>query len=133
MPDPGPPPPAVSNGLGGDDWSRVVDAAQANLRLRVLINDCRLVEVKDDAVVLAVGDTLMAAAMANEKELCDLLARAWDRAVRIEFRGNGAPDSPPPAHDPAAARAAVGEHPLVKQAIELFGARLVGVQPRRKE
>jgi hypothetical protein len=55
--------------------------------------------------------------------------------VILELRGEkpAAEDTPPtPVVDQEAARAAISEHPLVKRAIELFGARLVGVQPRKK-
>lgn len=109
-------------------------AAAPNRRLRVIVNDCRLVEAKDDVVVLSVSEALYASAQSNERELCDLLAKAWDRAVKLELR-SAAPAVPAagPAPDPEAARAAVADHPLVKHTMELFGARLVGVQPRRKE
>jgi hypothetical protein len=116
----------------------VVVAAQEHRRLRVLINDCKLVEVKDDLVVLAVSEALVTSARASERDLCDLLARAWDRAVRLEIQSDAPAGAPVPAAvapavNPQAARAAIADHPLVKQAMEAFRARLVGVQPRRPQ
>lgn len=123
----------------------MLDAAAPNRRLRVLLNDCTLVKAENDVVVLAVSEALLGSARANEKELLGLLAGAWDRAVRLELRRAGdapaaeprpAPNSPSPATEPPATpsppQPPVAEHPLVKQAIELFGARVVGVQPRKK-
>lgn len=113
----------------------MLSAAAPNRRLRVIINDCHLVEVRNDLVVLSVSEALLGTARSNEREICDLLATAWDRAVKLELRADKpAPQDAPPAPpiDQEAARAAIAEHPLVKRTIELFGARLVGVQPRKK-
>lgn len=81
------------------------------------------------------SEALLGTAKSNEREICDLLATAWDRAVKLELRADkpASQDAPPaPPVDQEAARAAISEHPLVKRTIELFGARLVGVQPRKK-
>lgn len=91
--------------------------------------------MKDNLVVLSVSEALLGTAKSNEREICDLLATAWDRAVKLELRADkpNPQDAPPaPPVDQEAARAAISEHPLVKRTIELFGARLVGVQPRKK-
>jgi hypothetical protein len=120
----------------------------------VLLNDCTLVRAEPDRVTLAVSDTLLAAAQASEKDLLALLAAAWDRAVTLELKASSSLFSPPAASPPSAHPAsAPGEsapapgpgstptaapaedmtqHPLVKHAITLFGARLVGVQPRKR-
>lgn len=125
----------------GDPWAKVVASAAMSQRMRVLVNGCSLVKAEDDLVVLSVSEALLSAARASEKELCTLLASAWDRAVRVELRPAGATADPPPsgatgAVEPAAAAtpAPAGpilEHPLVKRAMELFNAKLVGVQARK--
>lgn len=140
LPEPAPelapePPPARATGPASDPWATVLSAAAPNRRLRVIINDCRLVEVKDDLVVLSVSEALLGTARSNEREICDLLATAWDRAVTLELRSEKPePDAAlvAPGLDQEAARAAISEHPLVKRTIELFGAKLVGVQRRKK-
>lgn len=118
-----------------DPWGKVLAAAGPNRRLRILLNDITLVSVENDVVVLAVSEALHGAARANEKELCGLLASAWDRAVKLELRQEG---GTAPAATPAATQAAINanlqavqEHPLVKQAMELFGAKVVSVQARK--
>lgn len=123
----------------------MLSAAAPNRRLRVLLNDCTLARVEDDLVVLSVTDALLTAAQANEKELCALLARAWDRAVRVELRSanppnttpgasqpaGAAPDGSPAPPEPAEPLPDVTTLPLVRRTMELFNARLVGVQPRK--
>jgi len=111
-----------------DPWGRALEAASSNRRLRVLLNECRLVRVENDVVVLAVNDALRSAAQASEKELAGLLATAWDRAVRLEFQQV---ESAPAVATPQTPRESISEHPLVKQATAIFGAKLLGVQPRR--
>lgn len=143
----------------GDPWGKVLQAAAPNRRLRVLLNDCALVKAEDDLVVVSVSQALMSSAQASEKDLCRLLALAWDRAVRLELRVAGAEEKPSqesvgdagtnagekgeetvasrigakPTPVPAALSdaATVGNHPLVRQAMELFNAKLIGVQPRK--
>lgn len=131
-----------------DPWAQVLSAAAPNRRLRVLLNDCTLARVEDDLVVLSVTDALLTAAQANEKELCALLARAWDRAVRVELRSATTPNAAPGAPQPGAGSPAAPDGssaspepaeplpdvttlPLVRRTMELFNARLVGVQPRK--
>ncbi|MDX2130833.1 MAG: hypothetical protein SFY69_02125 [Planctomycetota bacterium] len=124
----------------GDPWAQVLSAAAPNRRLRVLLNDCTVARVEDDLVVLSVSDALLGAAQANEKDLCALLAKAWDRAVRLELRSSNPPaPSGAAAETPAAPGGAPGpdapakaaELPLVRHAMELFQARLVSVQARK--
>lgn len=118
-----------------DPWGKVLAAAGPNRRLRILLNDISLVSVENDVVVLAVSEALHGAARANEKELCGLLASAWERAVKLELRqeGGGAAAATAGATQAAinANLQAVQEHPLVKQAMELFGAKVVSVQARK--
>lgn len=122
--------------MGDDPWAKVLAAANPNRRLRILLKDITLVGVENDVVVLAVSEALAGAARANEKELCGLLASAWDKAVKLELRQHGQPASATlaPAETQQAINAnlqAIQEHPLVKQAIELFGAKLTSVQARK--
>lgn len=118
---------------GGDPWSRVLSAAAPNRRLRVLLNDCSLVKAEDDVVVLSVSAALLSAVRAKEKDLCDLLAVAWDRAVKLELRPDGAGAAPTVEQPAATTESAteIAEHPVVKRAIELFGAKVIRVQPRK--
>ncbi len=118
----------------GDPWAQVLSAASGNRRMRILLNDCSLVNVADDQVVIAVSDALLSAAQSNEKELGDLLARAWDRAVKVELRGASQVAPAGAASEPAPEPTTpITEHPLVKQAMELFSAKLVGVQARKPQ
>ncbi|MFA6044495.1 MAG: hypothetical protein WC718_05885 [Phycisphaerales bacterium] len=126
---------AVASAQIDDPWGKVLAAAGPNRRLRILLNDISLVSVENDVVVLAVSEALHGAARANEKELCGLLATAWERAVKLELRQEGGEAA---AATPAATQAAINanlqavqEHPLVKQAMELFGAKVVSVQARK--
>lgn len=117
-----------------DPWGKVLAAAGPNRRLRILLNDISLVSVENDVVVLAVSEALHGAARASEKELCGLLASAWDRAVKLELRQEGGEAAATPAASQASINAnllALQEHPLVKQAMELFGAKVVSVQARK--
>lgn len=94
----------------------------------MLLNECRLVKVENDVVVLAVNDALRSAAQASEKELAGLLATAWDRAIRLEFQQT---EPGPEAAAAPVPKESIADHPLVKQATAIFGAKLLGVQPRR--
>ncbi|CAG1006133.1 hypothetical protein PHYC_03290 [Phycisphaerales bacterium] len=117
----------------GDPWAKVVATAAMSQRMRVLVNGCSLVKAEEDLVVLCVSEALLSAARASEKELCSLLAGAWDRAVRVELRPASAvePSGPTPQPPPAEPAGPIAEHPLVKRAMEQFNAKLVGIQPRK--
>ncbi len=80
-------------------------------------------------VVLGVTEAMLGAAQSKEKELGDLIAAAWNRGVRLELRSQGAIATPAATEEPAGPP--VEEHPLVKEAMELFRARVVGVQRRK--
>lgn len=120
-----------------DPWTRVLDhAAASNRRLRVLLDDVSLHTIADDLVVLTVSEALFGAAQSSEKDLGAVIAKAWDRAVRLELRRNTplfAPTDPAStsATNTTPAEPPVQDHPLVQQAMKTFNAKLVGVQPRK--
>jgi pyruvate/2-oxoglutarate dehydrogenase complex dihydrolipoamide acyltransferase (E2) component len=109
--------------------------------MRMLIGNMKLVDIAEDRAVVSIHEEMRPLAERSERELSAVLEAAWGRPVRVEIAGAPArpepepaaqaESAPPPAAPAPAPKAAVAEHPLVRQAIELFGATLVGVQPRR--
>lgn len=124
-----PPTPASSEAF----WPRVREAvAQSpNRRLRIALDGAQLVEVADEGVLIEVSRSLFATAAASAGELEALVARVAGRALPVRFRAPEAPSPPAPeqAGGPASP-ASVQDHELVRRAVELFGARVVSVQPR---
>ena len=57
-----------------------------------------------------------------------LLSQAAGRAIRMELAAE-APARTPVAAEAAPAPEPAGEHPLVRRAAELFGAKVVHVEP----
>jgi hypothetical protein len=120
--------------------------------MRMLVGSMKLLRVDNDLATLQVAEEMRPAAATAQQDLSTLLSTAWGQPVRVEIES--LPPSPPragpergastPATQPAPAASTtqaapappppsdISSHPLVKQAMELFGARVVGVQPRRK-
>jgi len=127
----------------GSVWSLVREACGGNRRLSVLMNEMQLVSVGEQTAVVRVADEVRAAVASTEKDLAAAMATVLGREVRVEISGKaqhaeagaalpGATDSPLKPEEPlTAVRTPITDHPLVKHAIELFGARVISVQPRR--
>ena len=83
-----------------------------------------------DRAELSVPPGLLGAAQSCGKELEAIFQRIMGRSVSVAFSAEGARESA--AESSAPAKAPMSEHPLVKQAIEVFGGRLVSVSARKK-
>ncbi|MBX3388402.1 MAG: hypothetical protein KF691_02985 [Phycisphaeraceae bacterium] len=132
------------------DWASVqAAAAESRRQVKMVIEEASLVEFKDGCVNLKVAPDLMTAASGVQEDIRQLIARAWGRAVRLEFAQHAAPGSVAPSSEsarngvlptdqgasaqvPSLTVANATENPLIAKAIELFGAKVVGVYPRQK-
>jgi hypothetical protein len=106
-------------------WERALAAAAGNRRLRVLLSDCRPVSITSERVVLEAPPEVAGAVRAGEKELRAMLCTALGTSIDLEILQTTPPAQPHAPSQPATA------HPLVKKAIDLFGATLVRIQPRK--
>lgn len=132
------------------DWASVQAAASESRRqVKMVIEEATLVEFKDGCVNLKVAPDLMTAASGVQEDIRQLIARAWGRAVRLEFAQHAAPaplasgndtalngtqssQGETPAQGPSLTVANATENPLIAKAVELFGAKVLGVYPRQK-
>jgi len=117
-------------------WAKVVDAATTR-RIKILVESVQLSELNEEHAIVTAESDLAAAVQGAAPEIEDLLRRVFGKPLRLKI-----------ADDPTAGRErisalttpisasgaqipALAEHPLVKEAIELFNARIVGVQRRQ--
>ena len=123
-------------------WSMVVEACQKQHRMRLLVGNLKLVTKDDERAVLAVSDEMRTAAQSAERDLCTLLSVAWGQSLKVELTSSAgerlesaAPpaEETPPAAAPAAGLPPIHDHPLIKDAVELFGARVISTQPRKRQ
>lgn len=128
---PGPVPPAKLERTSPTDpafWSRVIEASGASRRVRVLLEGSRCEKVAagfGGAVVsVRVGIEVLAPAKALLAEIEGVAGGVAGSAVKVELVSDA------PVVQAPVAKANMTEHPLVKSAMELFGARLVSVQGR---
>jgi hypothetical protein len=121
-------------------WSMVINASQKQHRMRLLVGNLRLVSKDDERAVLAVSDEMRTAALSAERDLCTLLSVAWGQNLKIELTSASGErlESTAPPPSPAAQEAApqalppIHDHPLIKNAVELFGARIISTQARKR-
>lgn len=127
-------PPRVSHTSVGDPafWPRMLELCTGNRRLRVVLDSARLIEAKPDpcAVTIEVSGQMIQAARSYARDIEGLAATIAGESVSLVLR-SPEPESRPATDAPAAPRTPVQEHPLVKQAMELFKARLLSVQQRQ--
>lgn len=131
-------------------WSEVTRLASENRRLRTIIESVAFVSISGDDLTLAVSPELMPVARGGAKDIESLAQRVRGSAVRVTLQdgtggragpaeaggvdgANRSAGSPSRGVVGGSAGGAVGgpdmrQHPLVKQAEELFGARVVKVQ-----
>ncbi len=109
-------------------WARVIEASGGSRRVRVLLEGSRCEKVAagfGGAVVsVRVGVEVLAPARALLGEIEGVAGGVAGSAVKVELVSDA------PVVQAPAPRANMSEHPLVKSAMELFGARLVSVQGR---
>lgn len=142
--------PGPSSGGASDPgpvWAGVLRAGSgASRQLRMLLEDLRLVSFVGDRAVLAASPAIRSVATSKSAEITDLFRRACGRGVRVVFEGDAPPAEEAEAEAATTARAgggvaepnAVGpaheepapsgsnqimDHPLIKEAIGLFGPR----------
>lgn len=115
----------------------------------MVVEEATMLEFKDGCVNLKVAPDLMTAAAGVQEDIRQLIARTWGRTVRVEFAQahvtaqaitgdppsrNGAENSiqDGPVQGPTLTVANATDNPLIAKAIELFGAKVLGVYPRQK-
>lgn len=106
---------------------------QDNRRLRILLADMQLESLARTAEGMSarvrIPAALIGAARACEVDLRQALARVLNAPVVLTI------DADVPAveiiEQPATPRTPITEHPLIKAATQLLGARVITVQPRR--
>lgn len=122
----------------GEVWAAAIEAMTKQSQ-RVLFEPCQLRELRDGVAVIGAParSLFLLKADANELTLTDAMTRVTGRTHRIEWQAvEAAP--PEPGAAPAGPTGAelsqqAREHPLVKSAVELLGARVVRVGPRRPD
>jgi len=104
------------------------------------VDDMQLLSLAEATAVVKAG-TLAALARSAQREIEEVFSKATGRKITLTIQSGVHPPSPiaeqpplntsrpseaPPAQAPADAR----QHPLVKQAEELLGARVVRIEAR---
>ncbi|MDX2119107.1 MAG: hypothetical protein SFY96_13080 [Planctomycetota bacterium] len=117
-------------------WAKVVDAATTR-RIKILVESVQLSELSDEHAIVTAESDLAAAVQGAAPEIEDLLRRVFGKPLRLKIAGDAAANREristltTPITAANAKVPALAEHPLVKEAIELFNARIVGVQRRQ--
>ncbi len=120
------------------DWGAVrAAAAGAKRQVRLVLEEASIVETKGDRLALNVSADLMTAALGAQEEIQLLIGKVWGKGVKVEFAPEvlrSAPEEAAPVvpSGPAMTVANATEHPLIRRAVELLGAKVVGVYPRRE-
>ena len=122
-------PPRRLTGSVGEIWSAAMEAATGSRRLRLLMEECAPVSMEGSVLRLRATPGMLSAARAQGKEIEALLTRVRGVPTTLEFI------EAPVAHaadtEPGTPATVAADHPLVKRTIELFNAKLVGVQARK--
>lgn len=111
-------------------WNRVEQACGGNRRLEVLLEDMQLRTVENGKAVVVVDPKMLSAARSTSSDLAAALGQAFGRTLTLELLPAEVEAAAPT--EPEKPRTNMHEHPLVKQAIELFAARVINVGPRQK-
>jgi len=131
-------------------WTRVIRSPGLHPVLRAILTNSSLASLVGGKATIVCGPRFAAGAPKWAGNIAELLAKEAGAPVEVIVRGAaasepsatgeveprsvGAVDPAPQATSPAPRVNIVQatEHPLVKQALELFGGRVVDVQPRKK-
>lgn len=126
------PKPAPSADPSMSIWDRAIAACTANRRLRLLMQESKLEALQGGLAKVLVKPALLTIAQACVADMGTALSQAAGRTITVVIESDG------PA--PEATEVSLGtplpsmaEHPLVKQAIELFGGRLLSAGPRKRQ
>jgi len=115
-----------------------VDAATTR-RIKILVESVTLAELGDEHVLVTAEPDMEAAVQGAAPEIEEILRRVFGKPLRLKIAGAADENrakiqsltTPLSAASANLAVPSLAEHPLVKEAIELFNARIVGVQRRQ--
>ncbi len=117
-------------------WTRIQEAATTNAA-RALLGALRLVSYEDGAARIASTSPRGSGFLRSRRErLEELFSRAAGRPVRVEIVDAGdeeAASEPAPERPSAEIDPKLLEHPVVRDAIELFNAHVARVEPNAEE
>jgi len=111
-------------------WSRLLEGAAPNRRLRIILAEARLESLSDSSAIILVKPTMLTSAQQLVPDLETLLSQLRAKPTRVEIKPDQAEIEPPLIE--TTPRVNIAEHPLVKQAVELFGGRIIGSGPRQR-
>jgi len=104
----------------------VLEVAGERNSSRALVEPLKLVSVGQGRVALTTKEPgQLAYARQRSEQIAGIFRQAMGRAVKVTLEGDD--DQPAPAASGTQDREAM-EHPLVKQAIDLFGGRVVSIE-----
>jgi hypothetical protein len=108
-------------------WERVLEVAGERNSSRALVGPLKLVSVAPGKVSLTADEPgQLAYARQRSEQIAGIFRQALGQAVKVTLQGDEEAE-PAPMQTSAIDREAL-EHPLVKQAVELFGGRVVSVE-----
>lgn len=113
-------------------WDRAIASCTSNRRLRLLMQESKLAALEGGSAKVLVKPALLTIAHACSADMSALLSSAAGETIAVAIASDGpVPESN--AVDLSVPLPSMAEHPLVKQAIELFGGRLLSAGPRKKQ
>ncbi len=112
-------------------WDRAIAACSANRRLRLLMQESKLVVMDQDSARVLVKPALLTIARSCATDMEAALSQAAGSTIRVVIESDGPAPEANEGH-PGTPMPSMAEHPLVKQAIELFGGRLLSAGPRKR-
>jgi len=109
-------------------WAAVVGRLRGRKRLASVLTEVVPEATSEDTLSLEVknGNAFIRDTLQDpdtRKLIADAAAEAFGRRLRIDYRFVAPPDQPPATQGSAAPR--TGEHPLVRDALEIFGGAVV--------
>jgi hypothetical protein len=113
-------------------WARLLEASGESRRLRVLLADLRPESVSSEELVVTPHPSVTLAANTLRGELQALVLRVTGRRIAINYKTAEAKEGPAVEQASVATIETMSAHPLVKQALELTGGKVIGVQPRKR-
>jgi hypothetical protein len=114
-------------------WARLLEASVESRRLRVLLADLRPESVSSEELVLVPHPSVTLAANTLRGELQSLVLRVTGRRIAINYKAAEAEAGAVPVEQASVPTIeTMSAHPLVKQALELTGGKVIGVQARKR-
>lgn len=125
------PKPAPQGAAPVSVWDRAIAACSANRRLRLLMQESKLVTMEENSARVLVKPALLTIAQSCATDMEAALSEAAGSTIRVVIEADGPVPEASEVHL-ATSMPSMAEHPLVKQAIELFGGRLFSAGPRKR-